>query len=624
MTSIDGLISGLNTTDIINQLMAVERLPEKQLTDSKTASQTLVTTFQSMNSLFTALGTAASAFVPDTITGYSAWTSTKATSSNPTGASVVVGPKATPGTTRFTVMNVATAGSIVSSGTVGSLTAPVTSGAPFLLSKGAGALGFQGFEPGATLAAGGHAVQVTQSSAPPVLHAASPLQGSITIDASNNSVAFYLDGAVPAKTFTLGQGTYTPAQLASELQRASGGTLSASVGSDGALQVASTREGSAATLQLASANSALGLTDTATIAAGTDAKVTLDGVETTITSVGAGGQVTLTGKNGDTIVATLAGGLRAGAATATSIASGTGLSDVVDAINASGAGITATAVGVSAGTYRLQLSSDTTGSGSNLTVNAGAFLPALGSMQQLSDGTDTVLHVGTGPGAYDVTSPNTTVDGMLPGVTITALRADPTTPISVQVSSDSSGMADKMAALVDAANSILSYVDKQSAYDVDSKTGGPLVGDSMSRDLRQRLTDAFIGTSSNTPALSGVSVQRDGSVSFDRDAFLAAYANDPSGVAATMTAMSQQLSSVAKQASDPISGSITTRVAAEQASIKDYTDQISAFEDRMTLKQQTLKTQYAALETALGSLQSQSQWLTGQLASLPTYKSSSS
>ena len=41
----------------------------------------------------------------------------------------------------------------------------------------------------------------------------------------------------------------------------------------------------------------------------------------------------------------------------------------------------------------------------------------------------------------------------------------------------------------------------------------------------------------------------------------------------------------------------------------------------MTLRQQTLQTQYAALETALGSLQSQSQWLTGQLASLPTISS---
>ena len=144
----------------------------------------------------------------------------------------------------------------------------------------------------------------------------------------------------------------------------------------------------------------------------------------------------------------------------------------------------------------------------------------------------------------------------------------------------------------------------------------------MARDLRQQVTDAVIGTSTSTPALSGVSVARDGTVSFDRAAFLAAYGKDPAAVTQTMTSMSQQLANVAKQASDPTTGSITTRINNEQDSIRDYTKQIADFEDRMTLRQQTLQTQYAALETALGSLQSQSQWLTGQLASLPTTSSS--
>ena len=89
-----------------------------------------------------------------------------------------------------------------------------------------------------------------------------------------------------------------------------------------------------------------------------------------------------------------------------------------------------------------------------------------------------------------------------------------------------------------------------------------------------------------------------------------------------MTAMSQQLADVAKNASDPTTGSITTRITNEQDSIRDYTKQIADFEDRMTLRQQTLQTQYAALETMLGTLQSQSQWLAGQLGSLPSTSSS--
>ena len=243
-------------------------------------------------------------------------------------------------------------------------------------------------------------------------------------------------------------------------------------------------------------------------------------------------------------------------------------------------------------------------------------------MQVLNAGTDTVLRVGTGPGAFDVTSPTNTVTGLLPGVTITALKADPSTQVAVDVSSDSNGIADKMAALVAAANAALAYIDKQSAYDADSKSGGPLLGDSMARDLRQQVTDAVIGTSTSTPALSGVSVGRDGTVELRQGRVPRGVRQGPGGVAATMTAMSQQLADVAKNASDPTTGSITTRITNEQDSIRDYTKQIADFEDRMTLRQQTLQTQYAALETMLGKLQSQSQWLAGQLGSLPTTSSS--
>jgi flagellar hook-associated protein 2 len=173
------------------------------------------------------------------------------------------------------------------------------------------------------------------------------------------------------------------------------------------------------------------------------------------------------------------------------------------------------------------------------------------------------------------------------------------------------------------ANAVLSFLQDKSSYDAASKTGGPLSADSMGRDLTQRLTNAVIGSSSSTPAMAGVSVARDGSITFDRTAFLAAYTQDPATVTATMTSMSQQLSDVATQASDPHTGYVTTRITGEQDSIRGYTQQIAAFEERMTLRQQTLTTQYAALETMLGKLKSQSDWLTGQLASLPTYSSNS-
>ncbi len=57
--------------------------------------------------------------------------------------------------------------------------------------------------------------------------------------------------------------------------------------------------------------------------------------------------------------------------------------------------------------------------------------------------------------------------------------------------------------------------------------------------------------------------------------------------------------------------------------MRDYTQQIAAFEARMSMREDTLKRQYANLETVLGTLKSQSDWLASQLKTLPTTTSSS-
>jgi flagellar hook-associated protein 2 len=632
MASVDGLVSGLDTTTIIAQLMTIERLPEAQLTTAQTTSTTMVSTLQSLNALILSMQTAATAFVPDTITQASAWNSTIATSSNSALASVLAGPAALPGSASFTVTSVATGGAAVSSGFVGSLTTPVVSpSGNFLLTKGAPHLGLSGIDAGLSLSAGSHTVTVTQSSAGATVigtavagFAAVP--PAVTIDSTNNTISFYRDGASVPTTISLNAGTYSPAQLAAEIGRASGGAITSSVDSSNRLQLTSVlgREGSDATIKMAETNSTLGLA-AGTIGQGVDGIIALDGgAPQTLTSVNAGDPLTLLGLAGDSVTSTLSGGLRKGVATTSAIvvAAGATLTDVVKALNGPGTGVGATAVQVADGAYRLQLTSSTTGSASDITLSSGAFLAGLGGMQQLTAGIDTMLHVGTGAGAFDVTSSTASVSGLLPGVTITALTADPGTLVSVNVSGDSSGIADKMATTVAQANAVLSYITTQSSYDATAKTGGPLVGDSMVRDLTSHINDAVIGFSATTPAMSGVSVARDGSITFDRAAFLAAYAADPATVTSSMTAMSKALVSVATDASDPYKGYVTARVTGEQDNIRGYTQQIADFEVRMTLVQGTLTTQYANLETMLGTLKSQSDWLTGQLATLPTYSSS--
>src|SRR4051812_4840430 len=103
MASIDGLITNLNTTQIITQLMAVERLPEQQLVTQQATAQTTVGLLQGLNSMFAKIQTVAHWLVPDSLTHESTWTVHNATSTAPAVATAVAGQQAVPGSMTFAV-----------------------------------------------------------------------------------------------------------------------------------------------------------------------------------------------------------------------------------------------------------------------------------------------------------------------------------------------------------------------------------------------------------------------------------------------------------------------------------------------------------------------------------------
>ncbi|MBN1174125.1 MAG: flagellar filament capping protein FliD [Micromonosporaceae bacterium] len=76
-SSIDGLISGLSTSDLISKLMQVEASGQTRLKNKITAQEKAISSFQTINTRVAALKTAASA-----LTSYSTWSATKATSSS--------------------------------------------------------------------------------------------------------------------------------------------------------------------------------------------------------------------------------------------------------------------------------------------------------------------------------------------------------------------------------------------------------------------------------------------------------------------------------------------------------------------------------------------------------------
>lgn len=94
---IDGLVSGLNTTDLINQLMSVEAGPQTLLKSKQSDTQTFIAALQALNTKVASLGTAAT-----TASAATSWAALTATSSA-TSVTATATTSASPTQVSFTV-----------------------------------------------------------------------------------------------------------------------------------------------------------------------------------------------------------------------------------------------------------------------------------------------------------------------------------------------------------------------------------------------------------------------------------------------------------------------------------------------------------------------------------------
>ena len=316
------------------------------------------------------------------------------------------------------------------------------------------------------------------------------------------------------------------------------------------------------------------------------------------------------------------------------IATGDGtLGAVMKAINDSSAGVSATAVQLTAGQYSLKLESTTTGAGTGVTVGRtpganDAFTAALGTMKTLVPPADAQLSIN----GTLVSRPSNTISDLMSGVTLTVTKADtmqadgvtfaePATTVAVKA--DSQGVAAQVAALVDAVNAANADIKAVTGYNVETGNKGKLYGDAGVRGLRDRLIGSITGAGTS---LAGVSLNRDGVMTFDKDAFLKALEADPAavqtalgkdGLAGRVQALADAASRSKTAAEGP--GQIASSITSRESQVRSLKSNISSWDSRLELRERTLQRQYAALEKALGASRSQGQWLAGQIAGLPSW-----
>lgn len=542
--SISGLVSGIDTTSIISALMQQASQPQQALKTQLTSVNNQLTDWNGLSQDAAQLQNAA-----DVLNQPSGWSFYKAESSS-SAVSATVGSGAVGGSLTFTVDQLAQAASVISNGTVSSTNAQVTTASSLLLAQGASTIGLGNLT--GNLALGSHTISVTTAAAGASVSSAAALAPSTTITAgSNDTLTYTLDGTAGSLTLAPGS-NLTPSQLAAEITKASNGALTASVSSSGALTIATTVQGSSQTLSITggSATTALGLS-AGQSGTGQDGVVSIDGTTTTLSTITPGGLVTLNTPGGGTLTATVTGPLQAGSITADQVAVGNGsLQSVESAVNSSGLGMTASTVQVGTNQYRLEITSNTTGAASDINLSSTA-LDAVGGTSVLNAGSDAQLTVGTGPGAFQVSSASNNVSGLMPGVSLQLNGTTGGQPVTVSLAADATAAAAQVSTLVNAANAMIK--DLQTAMTLPAKSStttssassqaqalqGILLGDPTANGL----IDSLLGSVSSkgnpsgegSAGAVGITMNTNGTLSFNQATFEAAYAANPSTVAATFT-----------------------------------------------------------------------------------------
>jgi flagellar hook-associated protein 2 len=288
--------------------------------------------------------------------------------------------------------------------------------------------------------------------------------------------------------------------------------------------------------------------------------------------------------------------------------------DVAAAINGAGLGVRASVVATDSGNV-LQLSSSLTG-----TANAFSVTGFDSSPQNLVSAQNAQITVGDpNAGGYSVSSSSNTFSGFIPGVifSVAGLASD----VTVTVANDEQAASNKVQTLVTAANTVMSDLAQTLGQ------GDILEGDETLQGLSSAILGAVSNGTSSGASLStyGISISSSGLLSFDAAAFSNAYSADPAG---TQTAVAGSFAATLKTTSSiataPATGSLTQIIASNTSEESNLNTQITNWTTRLNLIQTSLQAKYAAMESALGKLQSTQTYLNSMFDSISGKSSSSS
>jgi flagellar hook-associated protein 2 len=293
------------------------------------------------------------------------------------------------------------------------------------------------------------------------------------------------------------------------------------------------------------------------------------------------------------------------------------LTQLAQSINDQNAEVTASVIQDSNG-YRLALVSNSSGAPGDITVSGNTsgltFTKAV-------TGANAALTVDGVP----ISSASNTVSNVINGVTLNLGSPSPNTPVTVDVSPDTSQATTAINNFVTAYDTVVNDFNSQFNVASDGSGGGPLEADNSVRDAQGLLLGAAAYSISGNNGIVnlasiGVNLNNDGTLTVDNGALSTALASNFSSVQNllqnTSTGFSQNLTNVVSTLNAPNTGILSLDSQGITTTSQSLTQQINDLQAALVVQEQNLTTVYSTVNATLQELPLLESQTNQQLASI--------
>ena len=293
------------------------------------------------------------------------------------------------------------------------------------------------------------------------------------------------------------------------------------------------------------------------------------------------------------------------------------LEGIMEAINASGSGVTASIINDGTDSpYRLVLTADNVATDFSLEASGlvgGTYeIPEFATTQAASQAHILVDNV-------DIYADSNTLDEAVPGVTLDLIEAGEGVRTNLSVSLDKTSITQKISSFISGYNAVITAISDSS--------DGALGYDTGLNSIKRRLQNMISGqvpNSGNFSSLSelGLETQRDGTLVLNEKTFSEAVSDDFESVEklfmgeGEVQGIGSRFTSYLESLTDSSKGFLAGRKESIDSNIRRIDKRIEMTEMRLEKREQNLISQFTALELLVSELNATGDYLTKQLESL--------